>query len=90
MGEEKTQLQAELEVTCSRMERLIAMNGTATMDQDECNRQVAEYDARYNKIRQHIGKRGKLAEYLETLKNQGFIPSFNERVRHGKAGACNK
>lgn len=60
------------------------------MDQDEYNRQFAKYDARYNKIRQHIGQRGKLAEYLEMLKNQELISSFNERVRHGGAGTGNE
>ncbi len=91
LEDQKAKLQAELEVTCSLMERLIAMNAAMAMDQDEYNRQFAEYDVRYNEIRQRIakveseqkqriGKRGKLAEYLETLRNQGLISSFNETL----------
>ena len=33
--------------------------------------------------KQRVGKRGKLAEYLETLKNQGLISSFNETLWYG-------
>ena len=94
LKEEQKKLQAELEVTRGLMERLITLNATTVMDQDEYNRQFAEYEARYNEIRQRIadveseqkqrvGKRGKLAEYLETLKNQGIISSFNETLCNG-------
>ena len=94
LKEEQKKLQAELEVTRGLMERLITLNATTVMDQDEYNRQFAEYEARYNEIRQRIadveseqkqrvGKRGKLAEYLETLKNQGIISSFNETLWYG-------
>ena len=94
LEDQKAKLQAELEVTCGLMERLMAMNAATAMDQDEYNRQFAEYDVRYNEIRQHIakveseqkqriGKRGKLAEYLETLRNQGLISSFNETLWYG-------
>ena len=94
LEEEKARLQAELEVTCGLMERLIAMNAVTAMDQDEYNRQFAEYEARYNEIRQRIAdleseqaqriaKRGKLTEYLETLRNQGLISSFNETLWYG-------
>ena len=94
LEEEKAGLQAELEVTCGLMERLIAMNATTAMDQDEYNRQFAEYEARYNETRQRIAdveseqkqriaKRGKLTEYLETLRNQGLISSFNETLWYG-------
>ena len=83
-----------MEVTCSLMERLIAMSATTAMDQDEYNQQFAEYEARYNETRQRIadveseqkqriGKRGKLAEYLETLRKQGLISSFNETLWYG-------
>ena len=76
------------------MERLIAMNAATAMDQDEYNRQFAEYEARYNETRrciadveseqkQRIAKRGKLTEYLETLRNQGLISSFNETLWYG-------
>ena len=76
------------------MERLIAMNAATAMDQDEYNRQFAEYEARYNEIQQRIdnveserhqriAKCGKLAEYLETLRNQGLISSFNETLWYG-------
>lgn len=72
LKEEQKKLQAELEVTRGLMERLITLNATTVMDQDEYNRQFAEYEARYNEIRQRIadaeseqkqrvGKRGKLA-----------------------------
>ena len=81
-------------MTCGLMERLIAMNAATAMDQDEYNRQFAEYEARYNETRkriadveserhQRIAKRGKLAEYLETLRNQGLISSFNETLWYG-------
>ena len=94
LEEEKAKLQAELEVTCGLMERLIAMNAAKAMNQDEYNRQFAEYEARYNEIRQRIAdveseqkqriaKRGKLAKYLETLRNQGLISSFNETLWYG-------
>ena len=94
LEEEKARLQAELEVTCGLMKRLIAMNAATAMDQDEYNRQFAENEARYNATRQRIadveseqkqriGKRGKLTEYLETLKNQGLISSFNETLWYG-------
>ena len=94
LKEEQKKLQAELEVTRGLMERLITLNATTVMDQDEYKRQFAEYEARYNEIRQRIadveseqkqrvGKRGKLAEYLETLKNQGIISSFNETLWYG-------
>ena len=94
LEEEKARLQAELEVTCGLMERLIAMNAATAMDQDAYNRQFAEYEARYNETRQRIAdveseqkqriaKRGKLTEYLETLRNQGLISSFNETLWYG-------
>ena len=94
LEDQKAKLQAELEVTCGLMERLIAMNAATAMDQDEYNRQFAEYEARYNETRQRIAdveseqkqriaKRGKLAEYLETLRNQGLISSFNETLWYG-------
>ena len=70
------------------------MNAAMAMDQDEYNRQFAKYVVRYNEIRQRIAKveseqyqriakRDKLAEYLETLRNQGLIPSFNETLWYG-------
>ena len=94
LEDQKAKLQAELEVTCGLMERLIAMNAAMAMDQDEYDRQFAEYGVRYNEIRQRIakveseqkqriGKRSKLAEYLETLRNQGLISSFNETLWYG-------
>ena len=33
--------------------------------------------------KQRIAKRGKLTEYLETLRNQGLISSFNEALWYG-------
>ena len=33
--------------------------------------------------KQRIAKRGKLTEYLETLRNQGIISSFNETLWYG-------
>ena len=94
LEDQKAKLQAELEVTCGLMERLIAMNAVTAMDQDEYNRQFAEYEARYNEIRQRIAdldseqaqriaKRGKLTEYLATLKEQGLISRFNETLWYG-------
>ena len=76
------------------MERLIALNAATVVDQDEYNRQFAEYEARYNEIRQRIAdveseqhqriaKRGKLTEYLDALKEQGVISRFNETLWYG-------
>ena len=76
------------------MELLIAMNAAKAMNQDEYNRQFAEYEARYNEIRQRIAdveserhqriaKRGKLTEYLDALKEQGVISRFNETLWYG-------
>ena len=83
-----------MEVACGLMERLIAMNAAKAMNQDEYNRQFAEYEARYNEIRQRIAdveseqhqriaKRGKLTEYLDALKEQGVISRFNETLWYG-------
>ena len=94
LKEEQKKLQAELEVTRGLMERLIALNAATVVDQDEYNRQFAEYEARYNEIRQRIAdveseqhqriaKRGKLTEYLDALKEQGVISRFNETLWYG-------
>ena len=94
LEDEKARLQAELEVACGLMERLIAMNAAKAMNQDEYNQQFAEYEARYNEIRQRIAdveseqhqriaKRGKLTEYLDALKEQGVISRFNETLWYG-------
>ena len=94
LKEEQQKLQAELEVARGLMERLITLNATTVMDQDEYNRQFAEYEARYNEIqqridnaeseqKQRIAKRCKLTEYLETLKAQGLISRFNETLWYG-------
>ena len=48
LNEENARLQAELEVTTGLMERLIAANAAMAQDQEEYNRQFAEYETRYN------------------------------------------
>ncbi len=91
---EQDQAQAELEIITGLMERLIAMNASVAMDQDEYNRQFAEYETRYNAVKQRIGeldaerarltaKRGQLAAYLDTLKATGPITRFDETLWHG-------
>lgn len=87
-------LQAEQEVLCGLMERLIAMNAATAVNQEEYNKQFAECEARYNEIRQRIAdldseqarriaQRGKLTEYLAALKEQGLISQFNETLWYG-------
>ena len=91
---ERAKLQTEQEVICGLMERLIAMNAAMAVNQEEYNKQFAEYEARYNEIRQRIAdldseqarriaKRGKLTEYLAALKEQGLISRFNETLWYG-------
>ena len=91
LEEECTKLQAEQEVLCGLMERLIAMNAATAINQEDYNRKFAEYEAGYNEIRQRIAdleseqtqriaKRGKLTEYLAALKEQGLISRFNETL----------
>ena len=90
----RAKLQAEQEVLCGLMERFIAMNATTAVNQEEYNKQFAEYEGRYNEIRQRItdleteqarriAKRGKLTEYLAALKEQGLISRFNETLWYG-------
>ena len=94
LEEECTKLQAEQEVLCGLMERLIAMNAATAINQEDYNRKFAEYEAGYNEIRQRIAdleseqtqriaKRGKLTEYLAALKEQGPISRFNETLWYG-------
>ena len=91
---ERAKLQTEQEVLCGLMERLIAMNAATVVNQEEYNKQFAEYEARYNEIRQRIAyleserakriaKYGKLKEYLAALKEQGLISRFNETLWDG-------
>ena len=94
MEEECTKLQAEQEVLCGLMERLIAMNAATVVNQEEYNKQFTEYETRYSEMRQRIAemeseqkqrivKRGKLTEYLAALKEQGLISRFNETLWYG-------
>ena len=94
LNEENARLQAELEVTTGLMERLIAANAAMAQDQEEYNRQFAEYETRYNMLREkvaeveaerarRIAQRGTLKEYLATLSTQGPITSFDETLRYG-------
>ena len=91
---ENARLQAELEVTTGLMERLIAANAAMAQDQAEYNRQFAEYETRYNMLREkiaeveaerarRIAQRGTLKEYLATLRAQGPITSFDETLCYG-------
>ncbi len=91
---EKNKAQAELEIITGLMERLITVNASVAMDQDEYNRQFAEYETRYNAVKQRISeldaerarltaKRGQPAAYLEALKTTGPIMRFDETLRHG-------
>ena len=94
LNEENARLQAELEVTTGLMERLIAANAAMAQDQAEYNRQFAEYETRYNMLREkiaeveaerarRIAQRGMLNEYLATLRAQGPITSFDETLWYG-------
>lgn len=94
LNEENARLQAELEVTTGLMERLIAANAAMAQDQAEYNRQFAEYETRYNMLREkvaeveaerarRIAQRGTLKEYLATLSTQGPITSFDETLWYG-------
>ena len=94
LNEENARLQAELEVTTGLMERLIAANAAMAQDQAEYNRQFAEYETRYNMLREkiaeveterarRIAQRGTLKEYLATLRAQGPITSFDETLWYG-------
>lgn len=94
LNEENARLQAELEVTTGLMERLIAANAAMAQDQAEYNHQFAEYETRYNMLREkvaeveaerarRIAQRGMLKEYLATLRAQGPITSFDETLWYG-------
>lgn len=63
-------------------------------DQAEYNHQFAEYETRYNMLREkvaeveaerarRIAQRGTLKEYLATLSTQGPITSFDETLWYG-------
>ena len=91
---EITKLQTELEVIAGLMERLISANATTVMDQDAYDRQFAEYETRYNSVKQQIdaaearkneltAKRAKLTEYMRTLRDYGPITGFDETLWYG-------
>ena len=50
------------------------------LSENEIRQRIADVESEQ---KQRVGKRGKLAEYLETLKNQGIISSFNETLWYG-------
>ena len=88
--------QTELEVVTELMERLILTNASVAMDQEEYNRQFAEYEARYNAIKEkraateveytrRNAKRGQIAEYLSHIRDQSLITGFNETLWYGTA-----
>ena len=71
-------------------------NASVAMDQEEYNRQFAEYEARYNAIKEkraateaeytrRNAKRGQIAEYLSHIRDQSLITGFNETLWYGTA-----
>ena len=101
LKEEQKKLQAELEVTRGLMERLITLNATTVMDQDEYNRQFAEYEAGYNEIHQRIADLDSEQARYRQAQQIGGIPRGAEGtrpdltiqrdavVRHSGAGSRN-
>lgn len=85
------ELHTELEIITEFMKRHISTNAHVTIDQAEYQRQYDEYEARYNEAQRRISeaeahrealtaKRGKLKGYLDMLREQGLIRTFNEAL----------
>ena len=76
------------------MQRHISANAHVAMDQAEYQRQYDEYEARYHETQRRIAKvearrealtakRGKRKGYLDMLRKQGPIKTFNDTLWSG-------
>lgn len=91
LAERQAELRTDLEIVTELMQRHISANSRIAIDQAEYQRQYDEYEARFNESQQRIAeveahqeamtaKRGKLKEYLDMLRKQGPIRTFNETL----------
>jgi len=89
--DQHSELRTELGIITELMQRHITANAHVVMDQAEYQRQYDEYEARYNETKRRIAevevhrealtaKRGKLKGYLDLLRMQGPIRTFNETL----------
>ena len=94
LATEYASLQAELEVMTGLMQRHISANAHSALDQAEYQRQYNKYADRFETTQRRINevseqrealvaKRGRLQNYLDTLKRQELIAEFDEVVWHG-------
>jgi len=94
LAEKRGALRAELEIVTELMQRHISANARVAMDQAEYQRQYDEYEARFHEIQRRMAeleaqreamtaKRGQIMVYLEALKAQGLIKSFDEALWYG-------
>ena len=85
------ELRTELEIITELMQRHISANAHVAIDQTEYQRQYDEYEARFNDTQRRIAeaeahrealttKRRKLKGYLDMLREQGTIRTFNETL----------
>ena len=92
--DQHSELRTELGIITELMQRHITANAHVVMDQAEYQRQYDEYEARYNETKRRIAevevhrdaltaKRGKLKRYLDLLRMQGPIRTFNETLWSG-------
>ena len=91
LAERLAELRTELEIITELMQRHISANAHVAIDQAEYQRQYDEYEARFHEAQRRIAeaeahrealtaKRGKLKGYLDILREQGPIRTFNETL----------
>ena len=91
LAKQQAALRTDLEIVTELMQRHISANAHIAMDQAEYQRQYDEYEARYQETQRRISeveacrealtaKRGKLKGYLDMLRKQGPIKTFNETL----------
>ena len=89
--EQQAELRTELEIITGLMQRHISANAQVAMNQAEYQRQYDDYEARYHEAQRRIAdveahrealtaKRGKLKGYLDMLRRQGPIRTFNDTL----------
>jgi DNA invertase Pin-like site-specific DNA recombinase len=89
--EQQAELRTDLEIVMELMQRHISANAHVAMDQAEYQRQYDEYEARFHEAQRRIAevearresltaKRGKLKGYLDLLRKQGLVRTFNEAL----------
>jgi hypothetical protein len=87
-------LQSELEIITGLMQQHISTYAHTMMDQTEYQRQYNEYETRFKTTRQQINqineqreeliaKQGKIQSYLEALKKQDLISTYDETLWYG-------